>query len=336
MGEAMKILVISDQKKMEEYFSGLIKNDKTGIQFFPREGYRTRLKNLQTPLLVYFDILQLSQKDFLKELRYLGKIPGVLTAVIDARGGVDDPAALFHEGAVDYLGKKQLLEGIGLKRIKTVCGFHKEPVSPPEKPLHLHFEEKYQYNKAILVPGSDWKEVREGKEYIFGFLFAELDLPGDWKKKSGQVHLKKVKDAFHEYIRKAVEQNNGRIWMWNEFGGLVLFPYEDGPSQMVLTAAKLMLHRTIASCEDFQFKTAISYRLALHIGSTIYKNRGKTGTIVAEAVNFTFHLGNKFARPGNMYITKPVYELTHSGLKDLFVREEIFEGREIFRMKNTL
>jgi hypothetical protein len=64
--------------------------------------------------------------------------------------------------------------------------------------------------------------------------------------------------------------------------------------------------------------------------------RGNTGTIVSDTINFTFHLGTRYARPGSLYITKPVYDHTHPGLKDLFVKDDPFEGREVYRMRKIL
>jgi len=330
----MKILVFSDQKKLEELFAPAVKSRSHTLEILPRQYCRNRLKQLEEPHLVYYDIHQMEEKAYWKELRFLLRQPRIRTAVLDSRGIMEDPAAFFHEGGADYLGKGIFKSGLNPRRLKLLQDFLGEVPAEPEAADAGNCEQIIP--PALLIPDGDWKKVRQGQEYFFCFLYAELDLTSDWKKKSGMEHLKQVKETFHEYIRKTVEPLNGRIWMWNEFGGLVLFPYGEGPCSMVVAATRLMVNRTIASCEDFPFKTPISYRLGLHMGETVYRDRGKTGTIVSDTVNFVFHLGTKYAQPGNLYITRPVWERTHPGLKDLFLPEGEFEGREIFRMRRVL
>lgn len=330
----MKLLVFSDRKKTADSFASLANGRSHEVEFLPRSECRSRLKKEREGCIVYFDIQDLSEAESRKELRYLLKLPGVLTAVIDGKGAMDDPAAFFHDGGVDYLGKKQLQEGVSLSRLKNMFAFigdsHPILCALPEQ------ESAEETGAGRLVPGGEWKRVKQGEEYLFYFLFAELDLTSDWKVKSGRDHLKQVQDHFQEYIRKAAEPINGRVWMWNEFGGLVLIPRGETPSPVVLTACKLMINRSIASCEEFPFKTPISYRLGLHLGETVYRERGSTGTIVSDTINFTFHLGMKYARPGCFYITRTVFEETPESLKDLFIKESEFEGREIYRMRSVL
>ncbi len=329
----MKILVFTNRKRTEEVFSALISGRSHDVEIHPRAEYRDRLKLETNPCMVYFDISGMSRTDQKKELRYLLKQENSLTAVIDDKGELEDPAAFFHEGGVDYLGKKQMREGVSLGRLKAVFSFigqdHPLLSAPSASAADTSFT-------APLVPDGKWKHVKPGHEYMFHFLFAELDLTDEWKKKSGREHLKLIEERFHEYIRKAFEPINGRVWMWNEFGGLVLFPCGEPPFPVVLAACKLMVNRNIASCEEFPFKTPISFRLGLHLGETVYMERGNTGTIVSDTINFTFHLGTRYARPGSLYITKPVYDHTHPGLKDLFVKDAPFEGREVYRMRRIL
>lgn len=122
--------------------------------------------------------------------------------------------------------------------------------------------------------------------------------------------------------------------MWNEYGGVALFPFETTTCRPVYTAIRMVLNRLIISCEEFPFSTLINYRLALHLGETPYHERGNTGTIVSDTVNFIFHLGQKFAKPGQLYITKEILDRMNGGFRDLFLEEGIFEHRTIYRMRS--
>jgi hypothetical protein len=73
---------------------------------------------------------------------------------------------------------------------------------------------------------------------------------------------------------------------------------------------------------------------ALHYGVINYKQPGKTGTIISDAVNFIFHLGAKKAEPGRLTISGDLPDVTvPENLKDLFIPAGEYEGRKIWQTK---
>ena len=331
----MKIVIISDQKNIEESFFSL---NKSGYDLVKacKANYKKYVKELTEPVIAYFDIYQTSEKEYWEEIKSLLKQQVVYLGIIDAKSAAPDPAAFFHAGVSDYIGKRQLQEGINQKRIKNILSIQTTKVSSKNK------DEKTQKIISVLnkkefttklIPNGDWKQVQNGKEYVFYLLYAEINLDNDWKRKAGQAILKKIQEVFQNYIKQHIEPINGRIWMWSEFGGLILFPYTKKYHDVVAAAAKLIAYAPIASCEDFPFKMEISYKLALHVGETVYKDRGNTGTIVSDAINYTFHLGQKLTKPGNFYLTEEVYDRMHPGLKELFLPEGMFENKNILRLR---
>lgn len=124
--------------------------------------------------------------------------------------------------------------------------------------------------------------------------------------------------------------------MWSEYGGLVLFPFDGKNCDAVLTAYRMCLNRTIISAEEFDFDTLLSYRIALHIGNTLYRPRGKTGSIIADSVNFIFHLGHQFAQPGEFCLTSTVFPYVPKGLESSFVDSGVFEGYRVYRMRRPI
>jgi len=96
-----------------------------------------------------------------------------------------------------------------------------------------------------------------------------------------------------------------------------------------------MLDRNIISAEDIGFNIPLSYRISLHIGNTVYKNRGDTGHIVSDTINSVFHIGQKYAGPGGFYVTQEIFPFIPKGLDAYFIPAGVFEGREIRRMRST-
>jgi len=327
----IQVLIVTDETTTLRMVDPLVKSRICKTETIGLSQVSPRLKNASPPDILYLDVTGMDLKDIRKRLRAFFQAGAVTVGILDPRSGIDDPAELFHLGASDYLGKQLLKENFKPARLKRVMEYSEAFMEDCEDPSPGGSD-----NLAArpTLPGGNWDRAEPGTCYAFTFLFVEMDLPQDWKKKAGAAHLKKVKELFHNHIKRAVEPSNGRIWMWNEFGGVVLFPLVDDSSRVVQTAARLILNRILHSVEEFPFKTVISYRMALHTGETVFHKRGETGTIVSDTVNFIFHLGQKFAEPGQLYITREIFDGMHPGFRSLFVPEDSFENREIFRMRS--
>jgi hypothetical protein len=138
--------------------------------------------------------------------------------------------------------------------------------------------------------------------------------------------------AFHDALNRRVEDFDGKIWMWNEWTGLILFPYDGKKCDAVLPAMRLILNRVLFSIEEGDFQAVLSYKLALHIGSTLYRRRGQTGTILSDDVNFIFHLGVKKTEADSLYLSEAAYAQISKRLYPLFEERGRFEGYQTYRM----
>lgn len=327
----IQVLIATDDKATLKLVEPLVKSRLCKTEVVELTQVPARLKSGAPPDILYLDTAGLDLKEIRKRLKAFFQAGALTVGILDPRNGIIDPAELFHLGVSDYLGKQLLKDSFKPGRLKKVLEYSESFMEDCEEPSLGGPDGD---TARPTLPGGDWDKAEPGTCYAFTFLFVEMDLPQDWKKKAGTAHLKKVKELFHNHIKRAVEPSNGRIWMWNEFGGVALFPLVDNSSRVVQTAARLMLNRILHSVEEFPFKTVISYRMALHTGETVYHKRGETGTIVSDTVNFIFHLGQKFAEPGQLYITREIFDGMHPGFRSLFLPEGNFENREIFRMRS--
>jgi hypothetical protein len=73
--------------------------------------------------------------------------------------------------------------------------------------------------------------------------------------------------------------------------------------------------------------------MILHLGNTVYRSRGKTGTIVSDTINFLFHMGKQFSQRSHFYITAPVAPFIPDRLKKDFIPAGTFEGVKISKMR---
>jgi hypothetical protein len=319
----MKIYLFSKTKNIEKSFAAPVKAGKYALQVSPPADMKKGLKDAPGGSVIYVDLSSFAKAELPQALKLLGKLEGSLYGIIDPKGTVDDVAGLFHDGAADYIGAAQMKKGLQKNRIERILKF---------KNYDLPDEKKKALKKNYILSGSDWKNVREGQEYTFCFLFIELDNKSGLKA-AGPEQFTRLTTAFRQYVEEKVTPYMGRLWMWMDYGGLVIFPFDGGASGAVEAALRLMINRVLMSAELIHLDIALSYRVAMHIGNSEYKGKGETGTIIADSINSVFHLGQKFAEPGRFYVTDEMFLLMPSGMMNYFVPAGEYEGRNILRMK---
>lgn len=323
----MELAIFTKSKAVKTYFNPLLKSRTHSAEILDPAQLEQVLKQNQSGLFVYVDVSGLEETARDSFLQSFPRRKKIRVGIVDPTGLIDDIGRLFHSGAVDYLGKRALTQTFSAKRLDAALRLM------PFKDSRVD-SEKAEVSTDWKLSGNKWSGIRSGQEYTFCFLFVEIDLIDEWKRKSGQEHLDNVKKAFYRHIERVVSPLSGRIWMWMDMGGLVLFPFDGKQCPAILTCFKLVLDRVIISAEEFTYGTIISYRIALHIGNTVYKARGNTGTIVSGDINFLFHVGQKFAKPGHFYLTEPAVRFIPKGLESCFVDAGVFEDVSMTRMKH--
>ena len=316
----IRVVLITKEKAIEKRFAAIRRSKTFDFEARPEIPNRRELESVEIPTLLYLDVALITESRRLLKLEN----EHLRIGFVDSKLVVPDTAELFHRGAVDYLGPELLKSELATQRIKSAAEFR--PFEAPPEPVPA----KPSQSAAL---GSDWQRIRTGREYLFVLLYIEIDLIDEWKKKSGKTHLDEVMESFHKHVKRIVAPVDGRVWMWMNSGGLVLIPFDGESCPTVERCMKVILDRIIISAEYYTYNTIITYRMALHIGSTLYESRGNTGKIVSDTVNFMFHLGQKYLKPQNLFLTETIVPFLPEGLRDCFTDAGTFEGVGIHRMK---
>ncbi len=322
----MDIVIFSDSRNIGELFSR-IKTKQYTFHYFPTSQLKKEIKNIESGTLLYIDVTHYEGSERGKILKYLSKLGNYRYGIIDPRGTINDIAEQFYNGACDYIGKGLFKEGISPSRLKKIIELTTIEGAKGAEPG----KDEVSAVRYILS-GNDWNEIKPGNEYTFCFMFIELDEQKELIKKFGAAHIDSFLKSFQDLIERIVSPINGRIWMSLDFGALILIPFDGEKCDAILTGFRFIMARKIISIEEYDSKALLSYRIALHIGNTIYKSRGETGTIISDSINSVFHLGQKFTEPGNFYLTKELFPFIPRGLKKWFIPIGVYEGREIMRM----
>ena len=330
----MQILIFSSSKSMDLLFECIVKNRSYSLLFFHTDELKKILRKVQQDAFVYIDVSNYHEVERIKVLKYLSRQTRFRFGIIDLKGKIKDIAGLFHSGASDYINIKIYKEKLSLNRLKKVLSYKVDDINLREKDLEI--TKKNATASNYIISGNDWKGINLGQEYTFCFMFVKLDDQNEMQKTFGSRHTNKVIEVFRSYIQEVISSINGRIWMWMDFDGLILFPFDGKKCDAILTCFRLILSKKIFIYEKPEFNSLLSFRIALHIGNSVYKKRGETGTIISNSINIIFHLAQKFADESNLYLTQDVFNFIPHGLEKFFISVGAFEGREIMRMRRIL
>lgn len=324
----MKITLVSRDKKIPLLFSEIKKLKENEFSVCPPTDLKKVLKGKGRDHLFYIDISGFSAAERERTQKYLSGLENLHYGIIDPKGSIIDPAELFHNGACDYLGKDLLKKNIPAKRLKKLKEY-----GEMEAPLPAEEKKKDDGGMYCMIPSTDWSVVAEGNEYTFCFLFIELDGQKELKSHFGKEQLAEFTGSFRNFVGNQAARINGKIWMWMDFGGLILVPFDGKKTDIIPFCMELMVDRMLISIEQ-NFDRILSYRIALHVGNTEYKPRSETGTIVSDTINSIFHLGQKYSKPGSFVLTDRLFEFIPERMQECFVDDGIYEGRCIKRMMN--
>lgn len=322
----MIVYLFSTAKGIEKNFGALKKSKKYELVVQPPSGMKKTVSKAPKGSMVYLDISTMAKADAAQAMKYLAKQDACRYGIIDAKGTAGDIAGLFHDGASDYLDAALLKKGLQPKRIERIEKF---------KTVEGADQAAATARRNYTPSGRDWKGVQQGKEYTFCFMLVDLDNKNELKA-GGPEQFAAITTAFKNYIEQAMAPFSGRIWIWMDFGGLILFPFDGKKCDAIEAGVRLMVNRMLMSAELINLDINLSYRIAMHIGNTVYKAKGQTGTIISDSINSVFHLGQKYAEPGGFYLTDEILLFTPAGLMNQFVPAGEFEGRNILRMKRLL
>jgi hypothetical protein len=307
---------------------------KINLEVYTLDDIKKHLKRRNEPSLIYLDVSDMEESEIKKYLRYLSNLKNIHFGLIDEKGAVNDVAEVFHAGGVDYLKKKNISEGINLKRLKLIneylANYRRDFIPPPDS-----LDSKSGLLPAYVISENGWVNIREGREYTFSILFIELDNIDELSKNYNKKNLEKALLTFKHYLEKHVIPYDGKFLFWTGFGGVILFPFNGKDSQAGLCAFKIMLYKFLHDIEESVFPHLISFRQALHLGNLIYYYQN-TGEIIADAINFIFHLGRKLTPPGQFYMTEEMLKFTPLPLHASAKTVGEFEGRTIYKIKRPV
>ncbi|MBN1798315.1 MAG: adenylate/guanylate cyclase domain-containing protein [Spirochaetales bacterium] len=329
--DIMDIIVFSDNKTIKKIFSKIEKSRTYNLRFFPLSELKKSIQCITKQTLLYLDISTYTEKQLFGLLNLLDRTDFIRFGIIDTKETVKDKAQLFFKGASDYLGINQCKNDIRPARLKNIIAFKPFADIPDRHQITRAKDASAAASK--LRCAKNWESIQSGNEYLFYMMFIELDGYHEIQQRVGEKAIERLLSSFQKVTANYLVHEKGRLWIWNDFGGIILFPAGNKIQGIIAACMRLMLSRRLISIEQCAQKVLLSYRIVLQTGSTMYHERGKTGRIISDSVNSLSHLGTKFARPGNFYITDDLFTKAPEALQECFSCAGEFQNTALFRMR---
>ncbi|MGL4369583.1 MAG: hypothetical protein ACRCUT_07920, partial [Spirochaetota bacterium] len=281
--------------------------------------------------IAYYDISGASESGHGQLFKNMCAMENVCWGIIDPFGAEPDPAMLLHSGFIDYIGSDLLISGISAKRFSVIAQH------AAKRTGHSFGEGEWDPGFVFKPSGYDWKNVESGEEYSFCCMFVELDKTRELHRSTFDTGPEiSVSELFRTYIEKELKGTHGKIWIWMDSSGLLLFPFKERHNDAVLAGIRLMLDRRVFCIEQSISSSQFVFRIAIHAGNIEFRKRGQTGEIVSDVINTVFHLGQKYTDFGDLSISREAVCFAEAGLMKLFTFEGKSEGLQLYRLLRLL
>ena len=252
--------------------------------------------------------------------------------ILDLDGESGDPAWFFHEGAADYLGPGCAAEGFTSQRWKRIQEY-----------LSAQGSEACSGTSVGGISGPEdrtfagWKSIKSGTIFPFYLLYIGPEHEGELKTSLGEKRFQELQNRLLQYLNHLFASVDALLWMQSDASFLFLIPPEKARAREVLeTCLRLELNGPMVSYEKLLLDFSLPLACALHYGEIPFQPPGKTGTLVADSLNFIFHLAHQRAEGGRIVLSEEAAGAIKPELGDLFVPTEAFEGKKLLQSKRFL
>ena len=293
--------------------------------------------------ITYIDVSGLSGADLKKTITQIKKrCKNTPWGIIDPKGTVLDPAALFFDGASDYLGSSffKNQKTIDPKRLKAASVWHPaaggtggDSKSAKDSGAAGLPKTGIKFPPANTFSG--WKNVQTGIAMPFYLLYCSLQGKIALNSRMGEKTFSQVHQRFLAHLFANFQEGDGHLWMDSGKDCLFLLPPRAKSAEAAVKACvRMLISAPLITMETLALTIPANIVFALHYGLLSYSPPGKTGTVVSDAVNFVFHLGAKKSEPGRLTISDELPDGSiPQALENCFVSSGEFEGRKIWQTK---
>jgi len=312
----MKAILVSKSKAAELLFS----SSDFGRMAPP--DLDAALADPPADAILYLDASSFTRKALGEILDRLAAVKRPRWAVVDRSRVLDDPAALFHSGALDYVGPDAPEGFVDDGRLGSVDAFAQRAEAEQGR-------QRLHRPKAGSFPG--WDALSEGQSYDLLIMYASLCDADGLRTRLGDMRFTRLKGNALALVGAMAQELDGRLWIADDRSFLCLFQPDSLPAAFNACLG-LLANARLCSFEHFKLEQEVArLSFSFHRAPVPWQKPGQTGTIVSDAINFIYHLGRKFTPCGVIDLVRETAAELPERLAAHLVDAGGFEDKAILR-----
>ncbi len=312
----MEVTLVTRTKALELLFGGME----------PRRASPVELDELlaepPAELLLYIDFASMGRRSLPELIERLSAARRLHWAVIDRGRVISDPAALFHAGALDYIGPEATEGFITPQRVETVLAYAARSDA---------LGSKAKGHKARMPAFQSWNSMVEGKSYELLVLYLGIWDAEGLRTRLGEGRFSRLKASALGLANGLIQEHGGQLWISDDRSFLALFQPE-ALNGLLSSCISLLANMRLISYEQFRLEQEVGcLSMALQRCTLPWQKPGQTGTIVSDAINYIYHLGRKYTAPCVIDLVDDAAHELNPRLETLLCAPESFEGKSVRR-----
>ncbi len=324
-----RLIFITGNSYIIDFMKNSEIDEKFELSFYDFEDFKGIGYEKDTPLYLDIDCIGEAELENIKKNGNTGENRWKY-GIIDLNNTITDPTSLIFGGFFDYINHDLIDKGgLTVDRLESAIKFRNRMINFEKSVLvDLPVESEKEDRDRFI----NWEDIEEGEEYTFIMLYIQIDNIQHIIESYSIDYRREILGNFRKFVESIVADANGRLWMWNEHGGIVLFPFGNEKRKVLTSTLRLVMNKHIFGF-TLENSCIVNYHVVLHIGKTVYRERGRTGTLISDDINKIFHIGADFSCSRPFCITGKVIEMLPDKLKRAFSEIGTFEGEDIYSFR---
>jgi hypothetical protein len=258
------------------------------------------------------------------------------TAIIPKRDAARQIVAYFNKTnrLVSLLNEYIQSSIHGFKGEKVVFNNFKQIL---QEMSECGYKYSQEHDQVVIIEKtskrSDWGFLEDG--YSYNFCFVSVDICGNTKLvRKYDINL--IQNTYLEFIKLITEiiiKREGRIWVWEGDGGLLVFHIKDSINQAIYSSIDILSSLPAFNATKNYLDENLEIRIAINAGKTEYKK--DTRTIQSDAIKEVKIIEKSYTAPMTISITLKTYQYIDSIIKKYLIKKTISD-KTIYQIKFPL
>ncbi|HOF02167.1 MAG TPA: hypothetical protein PK385_11285 [Spirochaetota bacterium] len=236
----------------------------------------------------------------------------------------------MRRGAADCLWMGDLSDQLLKNSFKSALNYIESKMDIKAGRDERKKDNLYEEDKIELPQNYDWDSLKDGENYEMTLLSISAVMNKDAVGIYSKATVEKIYEQIRVEISAAAAPFGGKIWFWNNNGGMLIFHFGDNANLAALFSLYFANRFFLLTYEKLKLDKPLNYKMSIDSGKGLY-HKTDTGHITSELLNFTVHIQHKLTSDNEICITERVYSKLSGRIRKYFAESEKFQDALIYK-----